>query len=857
MAVTTADSFVELLEKSGLLSAEQLAEAQSLAGDCADAKALARALVQKDLISRWQAGKLLAGRSGTREFFLGKYKLIELLGRGGMGAVFLARHTMMNRPVALKVVSKQIAKDPAALDRFLTEARAIAALDDPNIVQAYNVDSEDGQYYIVMEYVEGKDLERIVAEEGPLDFERAADYIRQAADGLAHAHGRDMVHCDVKPSNLLLSSQGVIKILDMGMARLGSKNGEDNGGDGRVLGTVDYLAPEQALESPNLDHRADIYSLGCTLYYLLTGRPPFAEGSLHERILKHQTQEPPPIAQLRAGAPKDLVAICRKMMAKKPEERFQSAGEVSKLLADWRPPKPKLRKAVALEETPASAAAPGVEVAVDGSDSAVTRLARPTTRRLPPWMIIAGAAGAVVLAGLAVVAAVLLSSKSPAETGPRESAQHQVPSHSKTDPEEDVFAAKPTYVEGYGPAKPEEKPQPKPEEKPKPQPKPEEKPQPKPEEKPQPKPEEKPQPKPEEKPQPKPEEKPQPKPEEKPQPKPSPKTEPKPDPKSTDPFRDLPAAVDLPVLDEKAEAPKEAGPPLLIGHVRAADDAIWDLTLIGGDKALKGTKQFLPLVKGQGQGGPDWTVTLETTARGQAPVKSPVARFWRDKTAVHFQWLAGAEPSAANCLRNCVLEVYLGGKTHPVMLCTPLQVPPIEFDVTKGQSRSTATIPGIPDIERVRLEITGFEGHKTFEVEPKEPSTPKTPINLYLTRMDTANNSVRAVTLKITVRPVREGLGFEVRLMDPKPKDVRSLPPPASRDMAANKSNELKRKLAADKDHKIKPDERSKTLREIDTLDGGVALYDMLKALEAGGGKIHYRLFIEAGRHKIELAKTK
>ena len=219
MAVSTVDEYLSALEKSKLLGSEQLVAAQRLAGESSDAAGLARALARENLVSRWQAGVLLD--RGTRaQLRLGKYKLIQRLGKGGMGTVFLAEHVTMNRRVALKIVPRSIAENRASLDRFFAEARAIAALDHPNIVQAYSVDNEMDRYFIVMEYVDGQDLQRMVEVNGPLDFDHAADYIRQAAEGLAHAHARNLVHCDIKPSNLLVNSQGVIKILDLGLARL-------------------------------------------------------------------------------------------------------------------------------------------------------------------------------------------------------------------------------------------------------------------------------------------------------------------------------------------------------------------------------------------------------------------------------------------------------------------------------------------------------------------------------------------------------------------------------------------------------------------------------------------------------------
>ena len=217
MAVTSAEEFFAVLEKSKLLIPAQLAQARAAAGEGDDPKTIAKRLARQELITRWQAGQLLAGRSA---FYLGKYRLIELLGRGGMGSVFLGQHVTMNRRVALKVISREVSKDPAALERFLADARAIAALDHPNIVQAYSVDNEGDRYYLVTEYVEGVDLQRLVDDDGPLDCDRAVDYVRQAADGLEYAHQHNMIHYGIRPSKLLVNLQGVLKIIDLGLAWL-------------------------------------------------------------------------------------------------------------------------------------------------------------------------------------------------------------------------------------------------------------------------------------------------------------------------------------------------------------------------------------------------------------------------------------------------------------------------------------------------------------------------------------------------------------------------------------------------------------------------------------------------------------
>ena len=212
-----------------------------------------------------------------------------------------------------------------------------------------------------------------------MDYARAVDYIRQAADGLAHAHQRNMIHCDIKPSNLLVNEQGVVKILDLGLARLADRQSRATSDkDDGILGSVDYLAPEQALDSPDFDHRADIYSLGCTLYFLLTGHPPFPEGLLHERLMKHQTQQPPSISKDRGDAPVELVALCERMMAKDPGDRPQSAEEISAALADWRPEGSRVKRI-----PPLKVAQPIEEPAAEGLPAIQSTSARNRNRRRP------------------------------------------------------------------------------------------------------------------------------------------------------------------------------------------------------------------------------------------------------------------------------------------------------------------------------------------------------------------------------------------------------------------------------------------------------------------------------------------
>jgi serine/threonine-protein kinase len=330
--------YLESVKKSGLVEADQLhrflAQVKRDHGGIPDGVALGELLVAAGLVTPWQHEKLSKGRH--KGFFLGRYRLLGLLGTGGMSSVFLAEHTLMRRRVAIKVLPVERNNTSSYRERFLLEAQAIASLDHPNIVQAFSVDKEGKVYYMVMEHVEGRDLCRIVAEDGPLSYARAAEYMRQSASGLAHAHSRGMIHRDIKPANLLVNQHDQIKILDMGLARLtGREKSLTIEHNENVLGTTDYLAPEQALDSHNVDARADLYSLGCSLYHVLVGHAPFPDGTLAQRLMKHQTERPKPISQFRADVPEELAEICDKLMAKKADDRYQSADEVVAVLTEW------------------------------------------------------------------------------------------------------------------------------------------------------------------------------------------------------------------------------------------------------------------------------------------------------------------------------------------------------------------------------------------------------------------------------------------------------------------------------------------------------------------------------------------
>lgn len=278
-----------------------------------------------------------------------RYRIVKLLGTGGMGQVFQAEHKLMERLVALKVINPRLLSNPEALGRFQLEVKAAAKLSHPNIVTAHDAEQAGNVHFLVMEFVSGVDLARLVQQRGPLPIKNACLYIRQAALGLEHAFQRGMVHRDIKPQNLMLTKSGQIKLLDFGLARFardqaaggttagGSSSGAPMGMTmaGTVLGTPDYIAPEQVFDSRQADIRSDIYSLGCTLYFLLTGQPPFPPGSATQKLGWHQTNAPRPMEASRHDLPVELIAVVEKMMAKDPARRFQTPAEVAQALAPW------------------------------------------------------------------------------------------------------------------------------------------------------------------------------------------------------------------------------------------------------------------------------------------------------------------------------------------------------------------------------------------------------------------------------------------------------------------------------------------------------------------------------------------
>jgi len=341
MTLTKVDraTFLQNLKQSGLLTSKQFRKVVEQTQGVSRGRHIARALIEAGALTRFQAEHLLLGR--TDGFFFGTYRILDQVGQGGMGRVYKALHQTMNRVVALKVLSPGMVKTRMAQKMFLREVQAAAQLQHPNIVTAYDAGQIDERHYLAMEYVDGPNLDQLVREHGPLPIGQSCDIIRQAAHGLEAAHELGMVHRDIKPANLLIQrakdnpADCVVKILDFGLARVGAMASGEAGSqtlvtkENTVMGTPDFLSPEQARNLHNVDIRSDLYSLGCTLYYLLTAQVPYPGGSALEKLLRHGNEPARSIESVRPDVPPAVASIVRKLMAKNPDERFQNPEELA------------------------------------------------------------------------------------------------------------------------------------------------------------------------------------------------------------------------------------------------------------------------------------------------------------------------------------------------------------------------------------------------------------------------------------------------------------------------------------------------------------------------------------------------
>jgi CheY-like chemotaxis protein/tRNA A-37 threonylcarbamoyl transferase component Bud32 len=394
------EEFVRNLLDSGLVPREEIIRAVGdLDASTATRDALARRLTAAGVLTAYQAA---AVRDRAFDLLrIGNYDVLDRIGAGGMGTVFKARHRRMKRVVAIKVLSHSVAASGTFIQRFQREVEVVARLSHPHIVMAFDADEAEAGHFLVMEFVDGRDLATEVEQRGPLPARAAVDVVVQAARALEYAHAQGIIHRDIKPANLLRDVSGVVKVADLGLARCNdslARPGEEGAltQAGAIMGTVDFMPPEQALGSAGVDHHADIYSLGCTLFYLLTGRPPYQGETLMATLLMHRDAPVPSLADAARGLPPALDAVFRRMVAKKPEERYRSMTEVIAAL-----------QAVPLAAEPApnppaqSSAQPGRTPAAD------TGGAGQRTGHLPPPAGMLGATvdlpSAPALAGLTVL----------------------------------------------------------------------------------------------------------------------------------------------------------------------------------------------------------------------------------------------------------------------------------------------------------------------------------------------------------------------------------------------------------------------------------------------------------------------
>ena len=293
---------------------------------------------------------------------LGDYQLVRKIGQGGMGAVYEATQTKLNRPVALKILPAKSTQDQAFLERFYREAQAAAALNHPGIIQVYDIAEDQGHHFFAMELVDGENLMERLEREGPIPVDQALDFVTQVARGLQYAHQRSIIHRDIKPDNIMVSREGQVKLADLGLA----KSTEDDKGvtqTGAGLGTPYYMAPEQAEDARNVDHRADIYALGITLLHLVTGKRPFDGDSAYGIVIQHREKELPSGQELGVGVPRGVEAVVHKMAAKGPGQRYQDYDALLSDLEKVKAGQPPEALAEKLRDLPTAPATPGQRTA--------------------------------------------------------------------------------------------------------------------------------------------------------------------------------------------------------------------------------------------------------------------------------------------------------------------------------------------------------------------------------------------------------------------------------------------------------------------------------------------------------------
>ena len=327
--------FLSQLSDSGILPEEKLKVVVSKKNSFADGEALARDMIKSNLLTKYQAEQILGGR--TKHLVMGKYQILEKIGAGGMGQVYKAYHSGTGRVVAIKVILSKSKIDPEVVRRFEREVKAAAKLVHQNIITVFDVDQTNGRVFMVMEYIKGHDLAAIIVKKGKLGLPDTINYILQIANGLKYAHDQGVIHRDIKPGNIIIDANGNVKIVDMGLAKIETDSNQEDismlTGATAIMGTVDFMSPEQGFSSRDVDVRTDIYSLGATLFYLLTGKFMYAGNSAFAKLLAHRESPIPSLCTAMPGLPLELENIFLKMVAKNPVDRYASMTQVISALS--------------------------------------------------------------------------------------------------------------------------------------------------------------------------------------------------------------------------------------------------------------------------------------------------------------------------------------------------------------------------------------------------------------------------------------------------------------------------------------------------------------------------------------------
>ncbi|MEX0866841.1 MAG: serine/threonine-protein kinase [Pirellulales bacterium] len=866
---TSADQFFEQAQKLSLLQGAALRKAQAEIGNEQEAETIARKLIRAGIISRWAASQFLKGRS----LRWGKYQLIDQIGKELNSPVYLAEHTQMERRVVLKILTEAQASRG--------ELRAVAQLDHRNLVHVYDIDHQNDKYYLVMEFVEGIDLAHILSDGAKPPPENSAAYMYQAALGLAHAHGRGIVHRQIHPGNLMVDHEGVVKILNLDAARPTEMVSEAGSKIEQLpLELVDYISPEQASGRGKIDHRSDVYSLGCVFYHLLTGRPPYAADSVAARLEAHQTSVATPISQLALQTPPPLIEVCERMMAKDPQARYQSADEVAVELDQWLNEFEETRRATTIRRKPPVAAVSGIEAT---GTSPVDRL-KPTRKPVffesltkQQKIAIAAASGvAAMLLLIGVVAVMLLSgqdaelaqnnrsevvdgSAADAPMGDQPPGADAARATEDNNPLDEEFP-EPGQLAGGGkpdgeggpngadePAPPEVPANPKDEEPAAPDPMPKPDPDAPPAE-----------PEVDDPPtdngDPAPEETDTPPENEQPEPEPQ-------QPKAVEPFKNFPAAVSLPEVGSADEV--SPAPAVALGSVELPADANLYVSLLGGDSAAPGNLQFAARTSDEAEPARKWQIYLMQPDGSE----TPLAEMGLTEGDLSFQWLLQAQENrAANYLRNCAVSLQSEDVSHRFRLREPLQAAPITLDLDKPRMRTNIDLDWLPEKESVMIEFTNLEGE--FSDATWDPGATiaadggRAALNLgtnadrvlqFQLRSDVRRGLQLELASFFKVDSEQQPLAFSKTVAERRATEVLNANTKLTQQITTMKAvKDANRKKALEPQVKFLQEQQVIANRALDQFNLLKQHYNALN----GEGKIHFRVYCQVGDEQIVLATS-